>query len=161
MKSTFKSISLIAAFVAFAGLAPVSASANCCEHCMGQEQNHHFGMMETKLGLSTQQKQDIKNVFAKSRTQREPLMQQMEKEKKALRALMCGDAVNDAAIRAQSSKIAAVEADLAILHAHTMQQVRALLTPEQTQKLKDIREKHRHRAEHRHHRSENHCKQDN
>ncbi len=170
MKKNFKSISLIAAFAAFAALSPAAASAHCCDQCMdgqehhrmhGQERHHHFGMMATKLGLSAQQKQDVKNVFEKSRTQRDPLMQQLEKERHELMVLTHGDTVNDAAIRSQAAKIASVQADLAILRARTMQQVRALLTPEQAKKLKDLREKREHGPGHHHHRFINHCEQDN
>jgi protein CpxP len=97
--------------------------------------------MATELGLSSQQKQDVKEIFAKSRPQAEPLMKQIKTERRALRELVQADAIDEAAIRAQSAKVAAVEADLAVQRAHVAQQIRAILTPEQVQKFKAIQAK--------------------
>jgi len=134
-------MSAIAAVVAAVSFSPISASAHMDEECMHQS-GHHFKKMETELGLSAQQNEGIKDVLVKCHAQNEPLMKQLGTERHALRALIHADVVNDAAIRAQSGKIAAIEADLAVRRAHAAQQIRALLTPEQLKKLKAIQEKH-------------------
>jgi protein CpxP len=51
------------------------------------------------------------------------------------------ETVDEAAIRAQATKVAAVEADLAVQRAHGAQEIRKVLTPEQIQKFKAIQEK--------------------
>ena len=42
------------------------------------------------------------------------------------------------AIRAQAAKVASLEADLAVERAHVAHDIRAVLTPEQLQKFKDM-----------------------
>ena len=45
---------------------------------------------------------------------------------------------DETAIRAQAAKVASLEADLAVQRAHVAHDIRAVLTPEQLQKLKDM-----------------------
>ncbi|NVN91487.1 MAG: Spy/CpxP family protein refolding chaperone [Desulfuromonadales bacterium] len=141
MKTKLKSLSALAALVAAVSFSPMSAMAMGDGECMHQNEQH-FKKMETELGLSAQQKQSVKDLHAKCRAQNEPLMKQMGTERRALRTLIHADTVNEAAIRAQSGKIAAIEADLAVQRAQAAQLMRALLTPEQVKKLKAIQEKH-------------------
>ena len=137
MKNAGKGFVIVAAVVAAVSLSPLSSFA-----FMGEDgappAGRHLKKMATDLGLSSQQQQDVKAVFAKTRSQAEPLMKQLKTEHRSLRALIQADAVDDAAIRAQSAKVAAVEADLAVQRAHVGQQVRAILTPEQVQKFKEL-----------------------
>ena len=46
--------------------------------------------------------------------------------------------VNEAAIRAQATRLARVESDLDVKRAHVAERIRALLTPEQITKLKEL-----------------------
>ena len=137
MKAAGKGFAVLVAVVAAVSFSPLTSSA-----FMGEDgappAGRHFKKMATELGLSAQQQQDVKAVFAKNRPQAEPLMKQLKTEHRSLRALIQADAVDDAAIRAQSAKVAAVEADLAVQGAHVGQQVRAILTPEQIQKFKEL-----------------------
>lgn len=139
MKRSAKTIAAIAAVVTTIGLAPLSASAfgGACPPPTGQ----HYNKMGTELGLSDKQKQDIREICTKSRAQNEPLIKQMATEKRALRTLIHADSVDEAAIRTQSGKVAAVMANLAVQHAQTARQIRSLLTPEQAQKFKEIQAK--------------------
>ncbi len=140
MKTTIRTFAAAAAFVAVASLAPTGASA-----FVGNDgapmAGRHFKKMATELGLSAQQQQDIKAIFQKDRPQFQPLVKQLVAERRALRTLIHADTVDEAAIRAQSAKVAAIQADLAVHRALTGQQVRKLLTPEQVQKLKDFQAK--------------------
>jgi protein CpxP len=99
---------------------------------------HHFNKMATELGLTNQQKQNVKDIFVKIRPQTEPLMKQLKTERRALRSLIQAETIDDAAIRAQSAKVAVVAADLAVQKAHVAQQIRTVLTPEQVQKFKEL-----------------------
>ena len=137
MKTAVKGFAIVAAVVAAVSFSPLKSSA-----FMGEDGSppagRHFKKMATELGLSTQQQQDVQAVFAKNRPQAEPLMKQLKTEHRSLRGLIQAEAVDDAAIRAQSAKVAAVEADLAVQRAHVGQQVRAILTPEQVQRFKEL-----------------------
>ena len=162
MKNIAKSIILTAAIATFAGFSPThqAFASDCepgapkqCKQCQGHMKKgpHSFDKMKSKLGLSAKQDQDIKDIFEKSRAQTKPLMEQLKKEQHTLWALMNGDTVDEAAIRAQSATVASIKADLAVQRAQTMQQFRAVLTPEQAEKLKELRKKHGHKAEKRQH----------
>ena len=70
-----------------------------------------------------------------------PLLKQLATERRALRTIIQAEAVDEAAIRAQSAKVAAIEADLAVQRAHGAQEIRKVLTPEQIQKFKAIQER--------------------
>jgi Spy/CpxP family protein refolding chaperone len=139
MKPVRKTIAALALAVATASLAPHYAAAYGGECMPFPEQ--HCRKMGSELNLSDKQKQDIRDICAKSRTQVEPLMKQLRAEHRSLRTLIHADTINEAAIRAQSNKIAAIMADVAVQHAQTAGKVRALLTPEQAQKLKAIQAK--------------------
>jgi len=137
MKNAAKGFAIAVAVVAAVSFVPLESSA-----CMGEDGSppvgRHMKKMATELGLTAQQQQDVKAVFEKARPQAEPLMKQRKSEHQALRTLIHADAVDEAAIRAQSARVAAVEADMAVQRAHVAQQVRAILTPEQAQKFKEF-----------------------
>lgn len=136
MNTIKKTIAALAVVVATTSLVPLSASA-CGGDCMppiGQ----HFKRMGTELGLSEKQQQGIQDICTNNRARSEQLMKQLVTERRALRTLIHAEKVDEPAIRAQSAKVAAVKADMEVQHAQTFQQIRALLTPEQAQKLKTI-----------------------
>jgi protein CpxP len=140
MRTTIKTLAAAAALITAVSLAPAGASA-----FMGEDgppmHGQHFKRMATELGLSAQQKLDIKAIFQKDRAQFQPLMQQLKTEHRSLRSLIHADTIDEAAIRAQSAKVAAIQADLAVQRAHMSQEVHKLLTPEQVLKLKDFQAK--------------------
>lgn len=140
MKKTIRTIVAMAAVVAATSFSPLPASAAPPADCPYHPERH-LQKMESNLGLSPQQKKDVAELFAQCRTGTEPLMKKMAEERRALRNLIHADKVDEAAIRAQSAKIAAIESDLAVQRAQSNQRLRALLTPEQVQKLNTMREK--------------------
>ena len=159
MKNAGKGFAIVAAVVAAVSFAPLTSSA-----FMGEDGSlpvgHHFNKMATELGLSGQQKQDVKDVFAKILPQTEPLMKQLTAERRVLRTVIQADTIDDTAIRAQSARVAAVEADLAVQKAHVAQQVRAILTPEQVQKFREMQADRDSRIDEQRIRRPNHLKQD-
>jgi len=140
VKTRAKGFALVAVVIAAVSFIPLVSSA-----VMGEEgaapAGRHRSNMATELGLSTQQQQSVKDVFAQSRPQAAPLMKQLKVERRSLRVLIQADTIDEAAIRAQSAKVAAVEADLAVQRAHVAQQMRAILTPEQVQTFKALQAK--------------------
>jgi protein CpxP len=113
----------------------------CCNH---KEQQHNWGHHErfaelaTKLNLSDQQKSQMKEVFKKDQPLVKPIFTKLINEKRELRTLIQSGSADEAAIRAQSAKVAGVEADLAVQRAQMVKQLRAILTPEQVERFKAI-----------------------
>lgn len=140
MRQILKNFTVTAALVATVAMLPTTAPA-----FMGDDgqppAGKHFKKMAQELGLTAEQKQQIKEVFAKHKPQAEPLMKQLMTERRALRELVQADTVDEAAIKAQAAKIAGVQGDLAVLRAHGFKEIRALLTPEQAAKAKELQAK--------------------
>ena len=57
-----------------------------------------------------------------------------------MRQLMESDTINESAIRSKAAEVAAAEAEVAILNARVRQESLQVLTSEQQQKLKELRE---------------------
>lgn len=102
---------------------------------------HHRGpMLErlAELGLTDEQKAQAKEILRQHQPTIQPLVKQSITERRALREVIRAEPVNETAIRAQSAKVAAIEADLAVARAHVVKDLRAVLTDEQIDKLKDM-----------------------
>ena len=122
--------------------APVGGpEMGCQEQHTGHHGHHFFKKMARTLGLSDQQKSQAKALFAANRAQNKPLFVTMMTEKQQLRTLIHSGNADEAAIRAQSAKVAAVQADLAVKRAQAAKQFLALLTPDQVTKLRAMQEK--------------------
>jgi protein CpxP len=112
--------------------------------CSQKEQQHGWGHHErfaelgAKLGLSDQQKAQMKDVFKKNQPQVKPIFTKLITEKRELRTLIQSGSADEAAIRAQAAKVAAVQADMAVQRAQMARQFRAILTAEQIEKFKAI-----------------------
>ncbi len=140
----------IASAIALGGQIAYAGEGKECEHwqhnggqdCHCRSQHHHqffrrqFEKMAAYLGLSEQQKLQIKEIFKKGMAEREPIMTRLITERRALRDLVQADRIDDAAIRAQAAKLAAAEGDMALERARMGKQIRAILTPVQAEKFK-------------------------
>lgn len=113
----------------------------CCdrkgEH-HGWERRERFAELTEKLGLSDAQKAKVKDVFTKNRPQIKPTVTKLTGEKREMRTLIQSGSADEAAIRAEAAKVAAIEADLAVQRAQMAKQLRAILTPEQIEKFKAL-----------------------
>jgi len=112
-----------------------------CDHkqghrCGGKERHHGFGKIAEKLGLSVAQKAQVKDIFEKNRPQSEPLRKELITAKHELRGLAMAEKTDEVAIRAQATKLAGIEAEMAIQRARVSGQIRAILTPEQLEKFR-------------------------
>lgn len=107
----------------------------------GKRQHHNFQMMAKKLGLTDAQQAQAKSVFDANKQVVKPLITNMQTERKNLHTLMQADAIDEAAIRAETAKIALIEADLNVNRATIGAQFRAILTPAQLETLKTLRQK--------------------
>jgi len=140
MKLVFRSLTIVAALAAITSFAPTTAQARSfCEGAHGNGHAHHFKKMAAELGLSEQQKQQVREIMQKNRPQCEPLIKQKRAEQAALRALVQADRIDEAAIRAQAARVGALEADLALQRAHSGQEIRKVLNPDQVRKFRELR----------------------
>ena len=92
-----------------------------------------------QLGLSDQQKTQIKGIFENHKTDLQGFATRMQPARQALNAAVRSGAT-EATIRAKAADVAAVEADMAVLRAAVHAQVFAVLTPEQQAKAKQLQE---------------------
>lgn len=136
-----KTVKIVASCMVLWGalsLAPGSARAFIGGDEATQPASSHVRKMTKELQLTEKQQQQVKNIFADNRTALEPLIKQIAIERRSLRTLVRADTVDEAAIREQSAKVAAIQADLAINRAHLFQKIREILTPEQIAKAKAL-----------------------
>ncbi len=146
MKKTIRVIAVLAGIASATAFGSHFAQADegrkCCHECAEHGRHGHhfmherFEKMAAKLGLSEQQKVKIKEIFRQNREQAKPVFDRLITEKRNMRTLVQADKTDEAAIRAQAAKLAAVEGDLAIQRAHMAKQIRAILTPDQIEKFK-------------------------
>jgi protein CpxP len=139
MKTPIKFLVTAAALLATVGFGLPRADARVEND--GPRQGHYLKKIVTELGLTAEQQQEIRGIIRKNRPQAQPIRQQLITERRALRALVQAQTVDEAAIRAQSAKVGALEADMAVQRAHTAHELRAVLTPEQVEKFKALQKK--------------------
>ena len=114
--------------------------------CSGREagwkgHGHRGHVMAKALGLSGEQKEQIKAIFLKHRGEIAPLREKMVSERREMRGLILSDKPDETTIREQARKIAATGADLAIVRARISREVRTVLTPEQVGKFRALQQK--------------------
>ena len=103
-----------------------------------------FGMLGPELqavALTDAQKKQVQAVLESFRADQAAIRDRMQPARKALNDAIAADAVDEAVIRTKAADLAAVEADAAVLQAKVRAAVYALLTPEQLQKIKELRVK--------------------
>jgi protein CpxP len=150
MKTAWKTLSVAAALFSSIGIA--QASTPGCMEGDGPQQHSgsHLKKMAKDLGLDAGQKVQVENILKSAHEQGKPMMDRLVTERRALRSLIHAATVDETAIRAQSARVAAVEADLAVHRAQVAQKIRVLLTADQVQKFQTLHEKREHRMnEHR------------
>ena len=109
-----------------------------CQNAKHRRGHRFFARLAKKLGLTDQQKAQAKAIFKDNRAQAKPLFTSLMTERHQLRSLIHSGAADEAAIRAQSAKVASLQADLAVQRAKGVKQLMALLTPDQVTKLKAL-----------------------
>jgi len=130
----------ITALTAFASIAQADVGGWGGEHC-GKPQHHNFKKFAKKLGLTDAQKAQAKAVFQANKDVVKPIITSLRAEQKNLRTLIHADTIDEAAIRAETAKVAGIQADLNVNRAKTGAQFRAILTPAQLAILKTLHEK--------------------
>ena len=153
MKKSFRSLVLLAGVASFTALgcnfalaeeasataAPAQADhQHGCNQGKPQRGHRFFQRLAKKLALTDQQKVQAKAIFKDNRAQAKPTLDSLKAERHRLRSLIQSGSADEAATRAQSAKVAALQADLAVQRAKGAKQLLALLTPDQQAKLKAL-----------------------
>lgn len=133
----------IAAITAFAGTAQADDGGWDGGHCgkHTQQMRHNFRKIAKKLGLTAAQKAQAKAIFQANKDVEKPIFASLHAERKNLQALIHADTIDEAAIRAETAKIAGIQADLNVNRAKIGAQFRAILTPDQLAILKTLHQK--------------------
>lgn len=128
-----------------AGLAAVPAIA---QPGAGRGHGRMFRHAAGELGLTEQQKQFAKQLFADSRKQAEPIATELKQVRQSLAAAV--KANNTGEIATLSARQGVLSGQLAEVRANSMAKFYAQLTPEQKAKADELREQRRNRSGERH-----------
>jgi len=119
---------------------------------MGGEMKHHGmedmgGMMGEEhpmwkhlmgLGLDEKQREAVKSI--KSKEMKDMIKKKADKQiaKVELKEILARDPVDMRAVEAKVKQIESIETDMRLAHIRTMEEVKALLTPDQKKKMKEM-----------------------
>jgi protein CpxP len=130
----------VAALTVITGIAQAGGGGWGYEN-FGDHQQQNFRKYANKLGLTDIQKAQAKAIFQGNKDILKPIITNLQAERKNLQSLIHADTVDEAAIRAQTVKLAGILADLNVNRARMGIQFRAILTPSQQAILKTLYEK--------------------
>jgi Spy/CpxP family protein refolding chaperone len=97
-----------------------------------------FALRLKQLGVTADQKAEVKTILRKYQPTVGPLIKEVVTERRALRDTIHAETIDETAIRTQAAKVASLESDLAVQRAHVSHDIRAVLTPDQLQKVKEM-----------------------
>ncbi len=117
-------------------------------HGGGGHKHDHHGWWAEQLGLTPVQKTNIQQIMAAAKADSNPttslklLRESLEAERKNLQSVLLATPVDEAAVRAEAAKVAAIEADLDVQRAYLFAKIQAVLTPDQVAKAKALMAEH-------------------
>jgi periplasmic protein CpxP/Spy len=130
------------------GLAPLAANEAVAQP-MGEGMMHggmrHRGdamMHMRELNLTEQQRDQIFKIHHDSVPPMREQMKQVQKAREDLRQVAMADKFDEAKARQAADTQAKAMANMAVMRAQTMNRVRQVLTPEQRQKMDQMRNRH-------------------
>lgn len=109
----------------------------------GRMRGPHLERMANELQLDPQTKQQIRSVFQNSRAEAKAIRGQLKQARRSMRVLMRQEPVREALVMAKADEMHQLKGKLKKIRLKTKLQVRQLLTPEQRQKMRQLRKKHR------------------
>ena len=98
-----------------------------------------FGPEFRFLDLTEEQRAQLRKIREARQAEFKDAGDKLRTARQGMRALIEADSINESAIRAKSTEVAAAEAEMAILNARVRAESLQVLTPEQQQKLKEMR----------------------
>ncbi|MCW8899255.1 MAG: Spy/CpxP family protein refolding chaperone [Gammaproteobacteria bacterium] len=126
-----------------AGAIGITGVAQACsgygEHSRGDHKGDRMMHVMKKLDLTKEQRQAVRNIKKESRDQMEVKRDEMFELRKALRKEANAKKYNAAKVRELADAKAKIMSDITVQRIETMNRVRKELTPEQLEKLDDIK----------------------
>lgn len=92
------------------------------------------------LNLTEDQQAQLRKIREARQPEFKAAGEKIRAARDGMRQLMEADSINESAIRSKAAEVAAAEAEVAILNARVRQESLQILTSEQQQKLKELRE---------------------
>jgi Spy/CpxP family protein refolding chaperone len=141
----------LAALAAAAVLLPLAVLAQPPGHGGHRGPGGHGGMerhhgaahglhhLFQELDLTDAQKDQVKTLFSGAKEDSQEAREAYRDARKALHEAIHAEAFNEAAIRQAAASVATFEANRAVARAELFQEILKVLTPEQRQKLAEIR----------------------
>ena len=117
----------------------------------GYGMEHHGGKrdgfmkMLKHLDLTDQQEAQVTAILDQHKEQHQALRDQLKKDRQALHEAVMADTFDEANIRTASKALASDMEEMAVLRGKVASEIRAVLTPEQIAKLKEMRTRHEER----------------
>jgi Spy/CpxP family protein refolding chaperone len=105
---------------------------------MGMGAGRHLDRMAKELGLTAEQKGQIKNILDAERDKSAPLHKQLLDDREQLRKVVTKTPFDEAAVRKLMAEREKTRVELAVSRARAMNQAYALLTPGQKEKADKI-----------------------
>jgi Spy/CpxP family protein refolding chaperone len=99
-----------------------------------------FGRGLRELDLTDTQREQVRGIAEAHKNDFQAIGDRMKVAREALHEAVTSGTADEGAIRAKAAAVAVVEADAAVLQAKVHAEVFAVLTPEQQQKAKELRE---------------------
>jgi len=122
--------------VALAALLAVVAHAQLAPR-RGHGMQH--GRMFETLNLTDAQKKSISDIFAANRESTRPLMQQLRDQHRALNDASQKQPFDESTVRFQAQELSKIQSEMMVRRAAVMNQVSAVLTPDQRTKLQELK----------------------
>lgn len=136
MKTKMKSLLTVAAVILTGGLVINTArSATEASFPFAEQRASIITTVIDRLGLTGQQLTGIKSVLRSEKDTATALLKEMHSARLELRAAIRQPDASEESIREASAKVAAVEADLALLRSRLYAKIHPILTDEQTKRI--------------------------
>lgn len=100
-------------------------------------------MIAERLDLSSEQRDQIRDIRESYRDQTEALMDSVRAARLELHDSIHAELFDESAVRAAAARVGEVEADLAVVRAQIANDIRQVLTPEQVAEALELRERMR------------------
>jgi periplasmic protein CpxP/Spy len=141
--SSFSLPALVAAFlISGVAIAPMVMAQNTTNQNQTTTKQGRHGDPLSQLNLTADQTAQVKAIREQNQPNREANMQRIKQLKQEMQALMTSNAPNFQ-ITAKHDEIQAVKQQMSKVRLDQMLKIRAILTPEQRQKLTQLSQNHR------------------
>jgi Spy/CpxP family protein refolding chaperone len=146
MKKIVMSSIAVALILMMAGANPAWAKQpNCPKMMKGHCMEMGYGPMGwiDKLDLTKPQMDQVDKILDQHKDEFEALHRKIDESRESLHAAVTADAFDEQKIRAASKTLAADMEEMAVLRGKTASQIRGVLTPEQIEKVNQLRAEHK------------------